>query len=68
MFDFVLESSASNRTMTPMEERAATRNVMAIQLALYAQMAQSQPDAALSPEQVEAMLVFAAQITETVEA
>ena len=68
MFDFTLESPETVAAMTPMEERAATRNVMAIQLALYAQMAQSQPDAALSPEQVEAMLVFAAEITETVEA
>jgi len=31
-------------------------------------MAQPQPDAALSPEQVEAMFLFAAQITEMVEA
>jgi len=68
MFDFVLDSPETTRVMTPMEQRAATRNVMAIQLALYAQMAQSQPDAALSPEQVEAMLVFAAEITDTVEA
>jgi|TARA_Y100001951_G_C11194099_1_gene213243 hypothetical protein len=68
MFDFVLDSPQSASVMTPMEQRAATRNVMAIQLALYAQMAQPQPDAALSPEQVEAMFLFAAQITEMVEA
>jgi len=68
MFDFVIESPEAASVMTPMEQRAATRNVMAIQLALYAQMAQPQPDAPLSPEQVEAMFLFAAQITETVEA
>jgi hypothetical protein len=68
MFDFVIESPQSASVMTPMEQREATRNVMAIQLALYAQMAQPQPDAALSPEQVESMLFFAAQITEMVEA
>jgi len=68
MFDFVIESPEAASVMTPMEQRAATRNVMAIQLALYAQMAQPQPDAALSPEQVEAMFLFAAQITEMVEA
>ena len=68
MFDFVIESPETASVMTPMEQRAATRNVMAIQLALYSQRAQPQSDAALSPEQVEAMLVFAAEITETVEA
>ena len=68
MFDFVIESPQSASVMTPMEQREATRNVMAIQLALYAQMSQPQPDAALSPEQVESMLIFAAQITEMVEA
>ena len=68
MFDFVIESPQTASVMTPMEQREATRNVMAIQLALYAQMSQPQPDAALSPEQVESMLFFAAQITEMVEA
>ena len=68
MFDFVIESPQSASVMTPMEQREATRNVMAIQLALYAQMARPQADAALSPEQVESMLIFAAEITETVEA
>jgi hypothetical protein len=68
MFDFVIESPQSASVMTPMEQREATRNVMAIQLALYAQMAQPQPDAELSPEQLNSMLFFAAQITEMVEA
>ena len=68
MFDFVIESPQTASVMTPMEQREATRNVMAIQLTLYAQMARPQPDAALSPEQVESMLIFAAQITEMVEA
>ena len=68
MFDFVIDSPETFRVMTPMEQREATRNVMAVQLALHAQMAQPQPDAALSPEQVEAMLVFAAEITEMAEA
>ena len=68
MFDFTLESPETVAAMTPMEQNAATHNVLVIQLALHAELVRTRTDAALSPEQVEAMLVFAAEITDTVEA
>ena len=68
MFDFTLESSETVAAMTPMEQNAATHNVLAIQLALHAELARTRTDAALTTDEQDAMLVFAAEITESAEA
>ena len=68
MFNFTLESSKTVATLTPMEQRSATRNILAIQLALYGELTRDRTDAALTTEEQDAMLVFAAEINETAEA
>jgi|7_EtaG_2_1085326.scaffolds.fasta_scaffold238262_2 hypothetical protein len=68
MFDFTLESPETVAAMTPMEQNAATHNVLAIQLALHAELARTRTDAALTTDEQDAMLVFAAEITESAEA
>ena len=68
VFDFVIDSPETVHLLTPMEQRATTRNVMAIHLALHSQMTQTQVDAPLTAAEVEAMLLFAAQIVTGAEA
>ena len=68
MFDFTLESPETVAAMTPMEQNAATHNVMAIQLALHAELARIRTDETLTTDERAAMLVFAAEITESAEA
>jgi hypothetical protein len=68
MFDFILESPETISTLTPMEQRAETRNVFAIQLTIQAELSKAQPDAGLSTEQIDGLLAFAAEITQSAEA
>ena len=51
-----------------MERRAETRNVFAIQLTIQAELSKAQPDAELSPEQIDGLLAFAAETTQSAEA
>ena len=68
MFDFILESPETISALTPMERRAETRNVLAIQLTIQAELSTAQPDAELSPEQIDGLLAFAAETTQSAEA
>ena len=68
MFDFTLESPETVAAMTPMEQNAAIHNVLAIQLALHAELVRTRTDAALTTDEQAAMLVFAAEITEPAKA
>jgi hypothetical protein len=68
MFDFILESPETISALTPMERRAETRNVFAIQLTIQAELSKAQPDAELSPEQIDGLLAFAAETTQSAEA
>jgi hypothetical protein len=68
MFDFTLASPETVAALTPMEQRSATRNILAIQLALYGELTRARTDEALTTDEQSAMLVFAAEITESAEA
>jgi hypothetical protein len=68
MFNFTLESPKTVAALTPMEQRSATRNILAIQLALYGELTRARTDEALTTDEQDAMLVFAAEINETAEA
>jgi hypothetical protein len=68
MFDFILESPETISALTPMERRADVCNVFAIQLTIQAELSKAQPDAGLSPEQIDGLLAFAAEITQSAEA
>jgi len=68
MFDFILDSPQTVAALTPMEQRSATRNILAIQLSLYGELTRARTDAALTDEEQSGMLVFAAEITERAEA
>jgi hypothetical protein len=68
MFDFILESPETVLALTPMEQRAEVRNVLAIQLTIQAELSKAQPDAGLSIEQIDGLLAFAAETTQSAEA